>query len=148
MIGVDPGGRTTGVVVREGDSLIYWALVHRDSDLDLYIDEVVETVRTALVYDTEPVAVEDITDPNPHMGMMAVRGIIDTAQVLGAVCSHFDVVRVPPGGHGSGPLAAYPAELVGGRERKGTGKRRHVRAAYDIARAGALLASLADGART
>jgi len=54
--------------------------------------------------------------------------------VLGAVLyAHPDAIIVAPGGHGSAPLTTYPAALVGDREVVGTGKRRHLRSAWDIA---------------
>lgn len=146
-VGVDPGGRHTGVVARAGDQLLYKALVSCTPDItfDWYLAEVVDTVRRArdhardvlIAHDTHPrtgllVGVEDINDPTPQMGIASIRGLIDTAQVLGAVAAHFVVTRIPPAGHGSNPLSTYPNALVG-HETEGRGRLRHVRSAWDIA---------------
>jgi site-specific recombinase XerD len=56
-----------------------------------------------------------------------------------------DVLRVPPGRHGSGPLPAYPAELRGLRERKGMGARRHLRSAWDVAGTAAVMVRVRQG---
>jgi hypothetical protein len=145
IVGVDPGGAQTGIVVR-AEGLHRWMLVTRTTPFDDYLREVTEGVlelknhgRLLLVDDDlhdfrDPVvAVEDINDPTPQMGVTSVRGLIDTAQVLGALAVRFTILRVPPGGHGSGPLTAYPQGLRGEQEKIGTGKLRHCRSAWDIA---------------
>src|SRR5690606_22416502 len=125
----------TGVVLRSGDILHSWALLTRDGpDLDFYLGEVIDTVtktkerarELALtsgdLYAASPLlAVEDINDPNPHMGVASVRGLIDTAHVIGAISGHWPIVRVPPGKHGSRPLTLYPEKLIGSKERTGRG---------------------------
>lgn len=145
VVGVDPGGRTTGVVaIDEDDKVTFAELVERDGEWHDYRSEVIGALIDAARghircgCDEMVVAIEDVVDPNPHMGLTNIRGLLDTARILEAVCMHVgpSVVVVPPGGHGSGPLAAYPPELVGPREKAGTGKRRHVRSAYDVALAG------------
>lgn len=84
------------------------------------------------------IAVEDLVDPNPHLGTVTIAGIYDTAVTLGAILGTYpDAVLVRPGRHGSAPLAAYPPQLRGPRETRlnaiGTGRLRHARSAYDIA---------------
>lgn len=80
------------------------------------------------------IAAEDIVDPNPHLGITALRGLLDTALVLGGILGRWpDTVLVRPGRHGSQPLPAYPPQLAGPRESIGTGILRHARSAYDIA---------------
>lgn len=147
-VAVDPGGATTGIVVRSGDTLHVWALVernHLEPTIDPYLSEVCDTIIRARDharnlalsddrYGPTTLAVEDINDPTPNMRTISVRGLIDTAQVVGAVAARWAVVRIPPGGHGMNPLGVYPEALRGGREKKGTGKLRHCRAAWDIAR--------------
>ena len=139
-IGVDPGGRHTGIVLRHSDQLVRWMLIRRATPLDAYLEEVVAAVVEMYAYAPTVgiggpilVAVEDLNDPNPHMGVTAVRGIIDTAQVIGALSVTLPIVRIPPGRHGSAPLAAYPTALRGARELVGKGKLRHVRSAWDVA---------------
>ena len=135
VVGVDPGGRSCGVVSREGDRMTRATLCTRtDAQTDAqWLREVVETIcqhRTT----RSTVAVEGLTHPNPHLGLANVTGLLNTAQVLGAVLFAIpDAIVVAPGGNGSAPLSAYPAELVGAREKQGTGKRRHLRSAWDVA---------------
>lgn len=155
VLGADPGGSSVGLVVRAGNDLLGAQLVERSRS-----DELAGWCRraTAAAFDLTVahgplglVAVEDLVDPVPHMGVTSVRGLIDTAAVLGALLEWATAdgddmaVLVPPGGHGNADkgmgrrvlLAAYPPQLVGDRESKGTGRLVHVRAAWDIAAAGA-----------
>lgn len=150
IVGVDPGGRSTGIVVRHADKLVHRALIERGAGqpIDDYLELVIDTIsqlRTKIIHQTAlgpaqlPLtAVEDLRDPNPHLGLTAVRGIIDTAQVIGAIAGRTRIVRIPPGGHGAGPLRAYPDELRGLREKRGQGRYRHLRSAWDIAGAARL----------
>lgn len=149
VVGVDPGGASTGVVVRHGSRLVDGCTLHRDTQTTpAYLAEVAAAVLGYVsVHHATVVAVEDTVPPNPHLGVSNPAGIIATAQVLGAVLLAVpDAVLVPPAGHGrrsSGRvelLARYPVELVGVREQHGTGGMRHMRSAWDIAAAGALLA--------
>lgn len=143
VVGVDPGGRTTGVCVRLGDEVAAAELVRRDSDAGVvdatYLAEVVSCVSDAITTakkHTEHVvvAVEGLNPPTPHLGMASVSGLLGAATVLGALLSQWpDAVVIPPGGHGSSPLQTYPEVLRGPKEVSGTGKRRHVRSAWDVA---------------
>ena len=135
LLGVDPGGRETGIVLRDGRALHRWMLITREGDLDVYCKEVAEAVGELVAWSSDPptIVVEDLNEPSGHMGIVGTKGLLDTAQVLGGLATLFDIVRVPPGGHGSGPLKAYPAPLVGDREIKGAGRLRHCRSAWDIA---------------
>ncbi len=145
IVAVDPGGSHTGIVVRS-DTLLHWhALVDRNrlhQNIDPYLHAVCDTIaqardvarNLALTSGGQMVvAVEDIVDPTPQMGTIAVRGVIDTAQILGGVAAKWAVTRVPPAGHGLNPLHVYPIELSTPVEVKGTGRLRHCRAAWDIA---------------
>lgn len=161
IVGVDPGGRHTGITVidragwycghtlvdrEDGNSRTAWARrvcceVRDWMPLDLDCDP-----------DAVPiVAIEDVTAPNPHIrrrdgnAVIDPAGVIDTAWVAGAVTadlSHITRVQVvAPAGHGA-PVGdrrvlqqLYPSELVGDRETKGTGRLRHCRSAYDVAQA-------------
>lgn len=135
LLGVDPGGRETGIVLRDGRALHRWMLITREGELDAYCKEVADAVGELVAWSSDPptIAVEDLVEPSPHMGTVSLKGLLHTAQVLGGLATLFDVVRVPPGGHGSGPLKAYPAALVGDREKVGAGRLRHCRSAWDIA---------------
>lgn len=143
IVGVDPGGATTGIVARQGDRVLAaCSILSADHPaVGAYLEEVV----TAVVgyrdrFAAAGVAVEDAIPPNPHLGISNPAGIIEAAKVLGAVLAIVpDAVIVRPGRHGAPAnnrrelLARYPAELVGARETKGTGALRHVRSAWDIA---------------
>lgn len=154
IVGVDPGGQSTGIVARYGDTLVCQSLVreaacangltYRQAVMD-EVEEAVIRARDACGFVEPIVALERINPPNPHMGMISVKGSLDTAAVIGwvqerAAARGWRLVMVPPGGHGSHLLAAYPRRLVGPREKTGTGKLRHVRSAWDIAHLGGQLA--------
>ena len=145
IVGVDPGGRHTGIVLRWRDVLLnHWPLDSRDSALGLggWLNDVVHQVERGITQAAQRVdlehvivAVENLNPPTPHMGMTSVTGLIGTAQVIGALHTvPAQVLLVPPGGHGSGPLAAYPSPL---RPARGLGRGRdslrHVRSAWDVA---------------
>lgn len=147
IVGVDPGGRDTGVILRQGDQLHAAAIVTRDGDLADYLAEVLDTIAGyarlhpagADVAAVSCIAVEDVTAPTGHARgreghIIDPAGIIETAKVFGAILATMTgVVVVDAGGNGSQPLALYPELLVGPLERVGTGKRRHLRSAWDVA---------------
>lgn len=161
IVGVDPGGATTGVVLREGREARRAILVSPDKGaaFERYLRDVIEAVEDCMDdafvgFEAELLpllAVEDVVHPNPHLGIANLDGLLATAQVLGAIrwaAAGWErerrisrLVVVPPGRHGSAPLSAYPGALVGPRETKGSGTRRHVRSAWDIAGAGAQIDS-------
>lgn len=149
VLGIDPGGKTTGMVLRHGRAVLA-ALLVTNSDApvlsDEYLAEVLGGARDlreqGWLAGLPLVAVEDVVHPNPHLGLANLDGLLQTAQVIGALRCAFSVVLVRPGGHGSAPLSTYPPELVGPHEPKGTGKLRHARSAWDVAgaaRIGSLL---------
>ena len=142
IVGVDPGGKHTGIVVRTPEGLHRWTLITRTSPLDWYLGEIVDAVtetrdfaRNLILLDNHTdfrlptLAVEDLNPPAPQMGIISVRALLDTAQVIGAIAGRYVITRIPPGGHGSAPNAAYPEALQG----PPTGKMRHVRSSWDIA---------------
>lgn len=161
VIGVDPGGRQTGLVVRCGDSCLAADLVTREGPETFpeadYLGEVVEAIGGLVVYASQDlpelfgagwprVAVEGVVHPNGHVRMINAAGLLGTATVLGAVLAHFPAALVvPPAGHGAGPRQAYPAALWPPTEKRGAGRCRHLRSAWDIAEAGAFLARLEVG---
>lgn len=140
VLGVDPGGRTTGMALRRGMHLLWWTLLERhDIDEDrTYLSRVCGVVHTRHLQEPIVVAVEGLNHPSPHLGLANVSGLVATAEVIGAlkVASVFhgwQFVEVTPGGHGSAPLSHYPQDLVGTRERTGKGRLRHARSAWDVA---------------
>lgn len=151
VTGVDPGARWTGVVVRDGDLLVRHELI---GSAGLSTARYLAAVIDAMEFFPGWVAVEDLVEPTPHMGMTSVAGLIGTAQVIGAVLAiRDDAVLVAPGGHGATPdlspgpvldacmAEQYPAGLIGTRERGAyQGRLRHCRSAWDVA--GAALVQL------
>ena len=111
-----------------------------------YLGYVVDEVERALLVLGELgegdviLAVESMVVPKGYR-ITSAAGLLGPALVLGAVLGCFDSpFLVPPGHHGQGPREAYPASDWGKQEKKGTGKLRHVRSAWDIAAAGLVLA--------
>lgn len=145
VLGVDPGAATCGIILRCGDQLIRHNTITRPKTASRA--EWVDQCLAALLEIVDPlhgpdlICVEDVTTPSPHLRqkMIDPTPIIETAAVAGAVagwawCDWAPVEWVPPGGNGSGPLAAYPTELRPTRGR-GAGKDslRHMRSAWDVA---------------
>ncbi len=149
-VGVDPGSRETGVVVLDGKKVVDHCVVVRPADDrdrvpgSRYLNEVVDAVADAVTTagDGSVFGVESVKKPNPHMGLISVTGLLGTAAVLGAVLAVFpQAVLVEPGGHGDGPVKAYPAELRPARgQGKGKDRLRHCRSAYDVALAARIIA--------
>lgn len=156
IIGIDPGARTTGIIATTttGEILAH-DLITNPGDLLPVPPAYLAAVNTAIAAYTAAhgpatLRVESITRPNWHVQKKAKRGaasnpeaLIGTAMVLGAVLAiHPDAELIQPKNNGGNPLACYPTELVGPRERAkpgweqrvGTGQLRHARSAYDIAR--------------
>lgn len=155
VIGVDPGGRTTGIVARIAHVCLAADLVTRDGPAvfpdAVYLDEVVAAIGGLVVYVEQDrprptIAVEGVVHPNGHVRMINAAGLLGTAAVLGAVLAYFPAaVVVPPAGNGAGPRSAYPAALWPPTEKRGAGRCRHLRSAWDVAEAGAFLARLEVG---
>ena len=146
VLGIDPGGASTGLAIVDtrGNGVGWHALVERDrtEPLTAYLEAIADEVASASDTALDLVALEDLTDPSPHLGLANVRGLIDTATVTGWILgvlrySSVPVTMVAPGEHGSAPIGAYPEAIRSPRERVGAGRLRHVRSAYDVAIAGA-----------
>lgn len=147
-IGIDPGGRETGIVSRVGHRVIRATLVTSETPPHVlpnavYLEEILDAVADCRTGEPYRVAVEKVVPPNPHVNQAGgwratnMEGLLGCAIVLGAVLARYPLaVQVAPARNGSGPLASYPAELVGERETAGTGKRRHLRSAWDVSLAG------------
>lgn len=145
VAGVDPGGRYTGLVVRDGDQPLFAETVTRGDDepAHVYAARVTETVLCVLggFSDAAVVGVEGVNSPsgfaNGQKAFINPKGLIHAAMVFGAVTSHLpDCVVVPPGRNGS--RVWYPPELLGRRPKDlpgegGAGTRAHEQSAYDVA---------------
>ena len=158
IVGVDPGGRQTGLVVRHGRDLLAADLVTRDGPEVFpgadYLREVTDAIGGLVVYaaqelpdaDRPRIAVEGVVHPNGHVRMINAAGLLGTATVLGAILGNWpSAIVVPPAGNGAGPRSAYPGSLWPPQEKRGAGRCRHLRSAWDIAEAGAFLARLEVG---
>lgn len=160
VLGIDPGGQTTALVVRSGRTYLDHALIHRkDREWHDYLEAVVMFAgHLEFEHATEVFACEDVVPPNPHIGrkrgaknaeglnLTNVQPLLDTSFVIGALLYEFrDVVLVRPGGHGktpdlpAGPVLDkymrenYPAEIVPDRDgAKYTDQLRHARSAWDV----------------
>lgn len=134
IVGIDPGARETGIIVREQDTLCGATIVSFASGETLhdYLSNVLSTIRD---YAPEVIVLEDLVSPTFHATQRLINayGVIGTAIVIGAVLAiHPHTVLVPPASYGAMPLASYPDALVGVRESKGRGVLRHARSAWDI----------------
>jgi hypothetical protein len=130
------------VVLRCGDEVLFAEVVEdaiatRDeyglTPIEYAVSDASVDARCIGPDDDVPLAVEDVVAPNPHMGLTNVSALIETARLVGYLQALYPVVLVPPGGHGKAPLQTYPEALVGPRETAGTGRRRHLRSAWDVA---------------
>lgn len=148
IIGVDPGARYTGVVVRDGDAVLHSSTLVRPKDMSAtdWAVHVVVGVQEILkgFPATTPVAVEGVNDPKGfHHGKRAAlnpKDIIRAGIVLGAVVATWPTATVvPPGGNGSQHYSTYPDSLIGRRpadlpgSTNGAGTRDHEQSAYDVA---------------
>jgi hypothetical protein len=144
VVGVDPGGRATGVVARTGNDVAAAAVVTRCGDGVMpdaaYLNEVLDTVHDyAEGLGATVVAVEGVNEPswylNGKVSPANVGGLMATCVVLGAVMAVFPAaVVVAPNRHGAAPLGAYPPALRPATGKgKGHDRLRHARSAFDVA---------------
>jgi hypothetical protein len=156
IVGIDPGARYTGVVVRDGDVVLHSSTLVRPKELSSGTDWALAVVgqlqQILAAFPTAiPIAVEGISDPKGfHKGEKAAinpRDIIRAGIVLGAVIASWPrAIIVEPGGNGSQHASHYPPELVGRRpaslpgSSQGAGTRGHEQSAFDVAGKGAKVA--------
>lgn len=162
VLGVDPGGTSTGLAVRDVQAgragLLDHVVVDRvkadrwshsagiAAQLGDYLQAVVAAcLGLAGEHRVDQVAVEDVVRPNPTRGVIDPTGALQAAVVCGTVLAaltpRVQVVLVAPGGNGSQILASYPDDLVTAGERaKGLFRQagssatvRHARSAWDVA---------------
>jgi hypothetical protein len=174
-IGIDPGARWTGIVVRDGMTLLGWTVIDRkkiDPDSERHTPATMEAVVEAVGLLADPatcrIAIEDADRPNPHVtrkngnSLIDTRHIIDTARLVGYLqCAFPHAVIVRTNGHGSQALASYPHGpdgIVTDTERANAIRRGrlmapaprnppqcHARSGWDIAGAAATEARIAEG---
>lgn len=149
VLGIDPGARYTGVVLRDGDAVLYASTLVRPDSLDPvgWARSVVATIRDVLAAHCPAgtrIGVEGVSTPKGFKGgrrsPIDPGAIVFAAVVLGAVIAAWpDAVVVPPGGNGSQHITHYPPELVGRRpaglpgSSNNAGTRDHEQSAYDVA---------------
>jgi len=146
ILGVDPGSRYTGIVVRRGDELLAClTLTRRGIDnlpTAIYLREVVYAVlRFWETHQADLIGIEAVQAPSAFQGKSGeahfsnLDGILGTAMVVGAVEGFFPhAVEVAPARMGKAPMNAYPAELRPATgQGKGKDNKRHMRSAWDVA---------------
>lgn len=147
VIGVDPGARYTGIVIRDGDTPLYSATLVRDKDTapGVWAREVIVFLRGLLAeWGDMPMGVEGVSDPKGFKGgeraALNPAHIMRAAVVFGAVAAVWpDSVIIPPGGNGSQHESHYPDSMRGRRPKDlpgsntGAGTRAHEQSAYDVA---------------
>lgn len=150
VVGIDPGARYTGIVVRDGDVVLHATTLVRDRDTVksgtdwalLVVAQVQEILKDFPA--RIPIGVEGVSDPkgfqNGKRAAINPKDIIRAGIVLGAVVATWPTaVVVPPGGNGSQHYSHYPAVLIGKRPEAlpgsthGAGTRDHEQSAYDVA---------------
>lgn len=155
VIGIDPGARYTGVIVRDGDLVLHASTLVRPQELLSGTDwalscvnQIREILKDFPVF--MPVAIEGISDPKGFQGgkkaAINPKDIIRAGIVLGALVAVWPTgLIIPPGGNGSQHYSHYPAELIGRRpaslpgSSQAAGTRGHEQSAYDVAGKGARL---------
>lgn len=156
VIGIDPGGRNTGLVLMVDGRLAGALVVVRKGKDALpdagYLREVGSAIDDFYdrADDHHPllIAIEGLTKPTGFRkgggkGLLNPLDLAGPAMVLGAVLLHWPAaVIVPPGGNGSKPLYTYPAEIQPKPGGKGADRNTHARSAWDIALAGISLSVL------
>ena len=144
VVGIDPGGKNTGLVVRRGQELIGHEVVTSDTPaIGLPSMDYMRAVAAAfyrLVHDrfVDVYALEDVTPPrgfkNGRRDAIQPGSLIGVSAMAGFFLSTIPgVVLIPPARNGSRPLTSYPPQLVGPREKTGGGILRHARSAWDVA---------------
>jgi len=146
FIGIDPGPKYTGVVVRQGEEVLHASTYVRPKDMlpITWAVTVTNLVLTDVIakYPEAKVGIEGVTVPNAYNGgklaMINPKSTIHLGIVVGAFAFALpDAVIVRPGKNGSQPV--YPACLSGRRPSElagtnaGAGTRNHEKSAYDVA---------------
>lgn len=147
VLGIDPGSRYTGVIIRDEDTVLFSSILVRPKEMDPlpWAVSVVEQIREIhLQFPDAKVAIEGISDPKGYnRGKRAPinpRDIMRAAAVAGGCAVAFpNSVIIAPGGNGSQDISQYPDCLIGRRPKdlpgtnKGAGTRSHEQSAFDVA---------------
>lgn len=149
VIGIDPGARYTGVVVRNiAENTILLASTYvKPNDIEIvwWAVNLANRIEREVLsqYPDAKIGIEGISDPrgysNGKKSPINPKHIIKAGIVLGALAGKFsNAVIVPPGKNGSS-RTPYPDVLNGRRPKdlpgdsKGAGTRNHEKSAYDVA---------------
>lgn len=151
VLGVDPGARYVGLVLRDGDAVLWAETITADEpDTAVWCRLVVDRVgEVASIIGPTAMAVESITAPtgfkDGKVSSINPGFVARAAAVFGAVVGAFPgVVSIRPGGNGSRHSSFYPPALVGRRpeglpgRQWAAGTRAHEQSAYDVAGKAAL----------
>lgn len=123
VVGVSPGPRHTGVVLRQGVTLRGRVLVQRtdtDAPIDWYLGDVVDAV-TKLKNTARSIVLGDIPNLVGNPAILAVADPLDResveggyaiAQVIGAIAGHWITTRITEP-ITTQPLTHYPDRLQG-----------------------------------
>lgn len=147
FIGIDPGARYTGLVVRQNDAILLSSTIVRQEEMDplAWAREVVRTLKPVLAdFPDAIIGIETVTAPTGFSGgkkaPLNPKHIINAAAVAGAVANEWnEAYIILPKGNGSQHESHYPKELIGRRPKTlpgnadGAKTRNHERSAYDIA---------------
>jgi hypothetical protein len=142
VVGVDPGSRDTGIIVRWSDIVVDHLIVHRVADEapdhgigPIYLRSIQDGVRAmwsvAIRYDagkgSRPdlvvTAIEAVNVPKGFAGgkkrFVAPKDSIALGIAFGAALTAVEgAVVVPVGGNGYGVLSSYPDALISAAERR------------------------------
>lgn len=146
FIGIDPGGRNVGIIVRDGNQVLHSTTYYRPDD-SAPVEWAVNVQKRAheeiiSKYPNAKIGIENVTKPNSHhqgqQKMLNPKFAIDLALVVGSFANAYpDAVIVRPGKNGSQPVDTYPVELQGRRPKTLPGvneakTRNHERSAWDV----------------
>lgn len=150
VLGLDPGARYTGVVLRDGDAVLLATTLVRvldDTDPVAWMRLVVQEVRAILFTCCPPetrIGIEGVSAPkgfkNGERAPINPGPILFAGVVMGGLAMAWpDATIIPPGGNGSQHITNYPPALVGRRpadlagSSNAAGTRDHEQSAYDVA---------------
>lgn len=158
VLGVDPGSRNTGIVLRQGEALHGWALEVRAGTQRLpdgpYLRQVIAAcLRLLRNHDLDPsdgdayvVGVEGIAywpeDTSKGQRPRDQRGLYGTSMVFGGILTRWPSAVVVDSGRGVANYhpQAYPGEIRPPVNGAGKDRLNHVRAAWDHSHAAETLA--------
>jgi hypothetical protein len=136
IIAVHQAGRRTGIVRRTGTTLAGWRLLAHGDDPITQTATILDHL-AQLLEPEDRVALAALPTATGRFGLGASYSELRRAVLLGALLhdplTGWAPLLVAPADYGAWHLAGYPGELVGPRERRGGGRLRSCRAAWDLA---------------